>query len=462
MATISRETLRQAVIGMDQGSVNQAKFGPRVAKKLNGIFRSQPRADAPMNRVYIDNTQVDLYVIVDTNNGRHRKARPWLTLVSDDHTGSIVGFALSFHAPKANEVLAALRHTILPKSYTEKWVGKSLRIVWEAMGIPDEIVIDNGLDLQAHAFYSACLALGISVTTTPPMEPWRKGRIERIFGTLNTKLFHKLPGSTFGKTDNSKKYEYNPQDFACITLDELVEALHICIEEMACSYHKGIEDIPLRRWREGVRRFPLRMPLNLKEFNAQVSLRETRIIGRLGIEYKGLYYADDKLIALRRTLGSKPSVVILIKPEDLREIYVVDPATQTTIPVSCSSHFDEPLPLFLHEEYRKNRSDSARDKTNDSAGAEDAHSTGTSQQDKNFRIDALNQIENAGRNRLSKINTDKSSDNQAQLAALNLRKEMEAPRPAPEHKAASVLIGRQILNIDEHSSEFQNDQQRSD
>jgi putative transposase len=362
----------------------------------------------------------------------------------------VVGFALSFNAPKAGEVLAALRHAILPKTYTERWVGTSLRMVWEAMGIPDEIIIDNGLDLQAHAFYSACLTLGTSVTTTPPMEPWRKGRAERPFGTLNTKLLHRLPGSTFGKTDNTKKYEYNPKDFACVTLDELLEALHITIEDMACTYHKGIDDVPIRRWREGARRFPLRMPMNLEEFNAQVSLRETRVIGRLGIEYKGLYYADDKLVALRRTLGKTPSVTVLIKPEDIREVYVVDPATQTTVAVSCTQQFDVPLPLFLHEERRKNKTDSAKDRTDDSAGAKDAQdSLGTNPADKDFRADALQRIEKAGRARLPSIVADKSTDSAAQITAMNLRTQMEAPRSSPDHKAASALIGRSILNMTE-------------
>lgn len=275
---ISKETVRKAVLDMNPEGVSEAKFGSRVAKKINGIFGSQPRADAPMNRVYIDNTQIDLYVLVPIENG-YRKIRPWLTAVIDDSTSMPVGFALASSTPKANDVLAALRHAILPKTYTARWVGKSIRMVWEAMGIPDEIVIDNGMDLQANAFYSACLALGISVTTTPPMEPWRKGRAERPFGTLNTKLFHRFPGSTFGTTENTKKHEYTPSDFACVTMDELWEALHIVFEDMYCTYHKGIQDIPVRRWREGVRRFPLRMPLDIDEFNAQVALRETRTIG---------------------------------------------------------------------------------------------------------------------------------------------------------------------------------------
>lgn len=441
----SHETMRQAVLSMDPHKIVEAQFGPRVARKLHGIFVSQPRADAPLNKVYIDNTQIDCYIIILLRNGKSYKVRPWLTVVSDDNTGMVVGFALSFRAMTVGDILAALRHAILPKAYTEKWVGKSLKLVWEVMGIPDEIVVDNGLDLQAHAFYAACLALGIHLTTTPPMEPWRKARCERIFGTLNTKLFHRLPGTTFGRTENKKKYEYDPQDFACLTLDELFEVMHVIFEEMACSYHKGIEDIPIRRWREGVRQFPVRMPADLQEFGVQMSLRASRTIGRLGIELYGLHYADENLVGLKRKMGQKSNVIVHIKPEDLRQVYVVDPVTQTAFPVSCTTRFDEPLPLYLHLELRKlKKSGNARPDPDD-ADASDFR--GTDPSDSDARAQAVADITENARNQRDSIKPEKTMPYDAQTVALNVRQSMEKPRPAPDSKAASALLGRSVLEI---------------
>lgn len=441
----SQETMRQALLSMDPHKIIEAQFGPRVAKKLHGIFVSQPRADAPLNKAYFDNTQIDCYVVIRLLNGKIYKVRPWLTVVSDDYTGMVIGFALSFRAMTTGDILAALRHAILPKAYTEQWVGKSLRLVWEVMGIPDEIVVDNGLDLQAHAFYAACLALGIHLTTTPPMEPWRKGRCERIFGTLNTKLFHRLPGTTFGRTDNKKKYEYDPKNFACLTLDELIEMMHVTFEEMACTYHKGIEDIPIRRWREGVRRFPVRMPADLQEFDVQMSLRESRTIGKGGIELHGLHYADDKLVALRRRMGKKSNVIVHIKPEDLRQIYVVDPTTQTTIPVSCTTHFDEPLPLYLHLEQGKLQK--KKGSQPDASDADASDYRGTTQADSAARSKAgTDTIDNA-KTRRDGLKIEKTTPSVAQTAALDARQSMEKPRPAPDSKAASAARGRSLLGI---------------
>lgn len=439
--------MRLAVLAMDPHKLVEARFGPRVAKKFHGVFLSQPRADAPLNRAYIDNTQIDCFITITYKDGTSSKVRPWLTLISDDHTGLVLGFALSFRSPTVGDILAALRHAILPKAYTERWVGKSLRIAWEVMGIPDEIVIDNGLDLQAHAFYAACLALGISVTTTPPMEPWRKGQIERLFGTLNTKLFHRVPGTTFGSTGNKKMHEYDPKDFACLSLDELLEEMHVTFEEMACSFHKGIQDIPIRRWREGIRRFPVRMPSDLQEFDVQLSLRVSRTIGRLGLELYGRHYADEKLVELKRKLGDKSNVIVHIKPEDIRQVYVVDPTTQKAFPVSCATTSAEALPLYQHLILRKLKKIGNTEANPDADADAASDFRGTTPSDSAARMQAIEDITQNARNRRDSIRTVKVTTSEVQTVALDARRTMEKPRPAPDSKAASAIVGRSILEM---------------
>ena len=132
----------------DPFETTKARYGPRVARKLHGQFRGQIRADAPLNRIYMDHTQLDVFVRVRVAKRRWIPIRPWLTLVSDDCTGRVLGYALSFKAPKAEDVLAALRHAILPKAYTAQWVGTWLTFVWDVMGFPDELVIEGKLKVE--------------------------------------------------------------------------------------------------------------------------------------------------------------------------------------------------------------------------------------------------------------------------------------------------------------------------
>jgi len=198
MPKISAETVRRAINCEDSHRTLERRFGPRVARKLQGVFRPQERAEIPNQRWIIDHTRIDDYCAV---NGV-LLPRLWLTAVIDDCTSRCVGMAVSFRSPSAVQVLEALRNAILPKAYTTTLVGTYLECEWDVMGIPDEIVVDNGLDLNAAHVTQACEALGISIMTMPPNEPWKKGRVERFFRTLNTTLFHRLPGTTFGGNVN--------------------------------------------------------------------------------------------------------------------------------------------------------------------------------------------------------------------------------------------------------------------
>lgn len=447
--SISRETVRQALLAADPEAILANRHGARVAHKLEGLFRSQPRADAPLNRVYIDHTQIDVWVFVVVDGKRYR-VRPWLTLLVDDNTSMPTGFAISFRTPTAGDVLAALRHAILPKTYTHKWVlSGSLQLVWEVMGIPYEIVMDNGLDLQASSVYAAILAMGCDVETSPPMEPQKKARAERMFGTLNTKLFHRFGGTTFGSTDNTKKYEYDPQKFVCVEFEELLEALHITFEEIACEYHKGIQDFPIRRWREGVRRYPVRLPADLDEFDVQMSIRKTRTIGNLGISFLGLFYADERLADIKRKLGSRRTVVIFIKPEDLSTIHVLDPETQKAVRVSCTQKFDAPYPLYLHVELVRLRRQARRP----GESSDDPDMAGTGPEASAARAAAKRGLIEATGARQGGLPTHRGNAYAAQAEAMDARQAMEKPRPPADSGAASAHVARNLLDASSLSEE---------
>lgn len=156
------------------------------------------------------------------------------------------------------------------------------------------------------------------------------------------------------------------------------------------------------------------------------------------------------LVELRRKLGTDPRVVILIAPEDIREINVLDPRAQTTVRVSCTQQFDEPLSLFVHEERRKGKADVAKNRTNDSAGADDAAaSLGTLPADRDLRADGIERLRTSSRSRLPSGNPDDSGSAAVHAATLDIRRAMEPPRASPDSKAASVLVGLSILNATE-------------
>jgi putative transposase len=142
------------------------------------IFRH--RADRPNKMWQADHTQLDL-MIVDASG---RPARPWLTTVIDDHSRVIAGYFVFLGAPSALQTSLALRQAIWRKADPR----------WAACGIPDVLYVDHGSDFTSHHLDQVAVDLRIELVYSTVARPQGRGKIERLFGTLNTELLPELPG----------------------------------------------------------------------------------------------------------------------------------------------------------------------------------------------------------------------------------------------------------------------------
>lgn len=330
----------------------QARFGPLVAKKMHGVYGPLREFDAPLVQTVIDHTQLDVHVGYETVNEFGEivwlyAGRPWWTRLSDSYTRCTLGMALSFRAPSTEEVIAAIKHAILPKAYTSAWVESGdLRQVWEAMGIPQEIYADNALEFTGTTYALALLALATSVVTSPPNSPSARGSAERGFGIYNSFL-HRLSGTTFGKA-NLRHLSYDGRTYACHDIAWLWKALHMAIEDVELGWHSGIQDQPRRRWREGTKRFPVVLPLDMEQFEADLSIHTSRTIQRGGIEYQGLRYFGEGLEALKLRNPATKTFAVRVDPENLNFIRVIDPQTLRPVRVACTTARTRPYPLREH------------------------------------------------------------------------------------------------------------------
>lgn len=73
-------------------------------------------------------------------------------------------------------------------------IARLLRKAILRLGIPENVVVDNGKDYQSNHFDSICYNLGIAKVTVPPFSGDMKPHIERMFGTLSRELFEELEG----------------------------------------------------------------------------------------------------------------------------------------------------------------------------------------------------------------------------------------------------------------------------
>jgi putative transposase len=82
----------------------------RYAEVFELVYRRQ--ADRPNEIWQADHTQLDLWVVTPAGN----TARPWLTVIEDDHSQAIAGYAVNLGAPSALQTALALRQAIWRKA----------------------------------------------------------------------------------------------------------------------------------------------------------------------------------------------------------------------------------------------------------------------------------------------------------------------------------------------------------
>ncbi|NRB70222.1 MAG: DDE-type integrase/transposase/recombinase [Vibrio sp.] len=287
----------------------------------------RPATTRALERVEADHTRLDLFVI-DERHGIPL-GRPWLTLLYDTHTKSIIGFYLGFEPPSYLSVSLALENAILPKDYV-KDLYPSVEGRWPCYGLPEHLIVDNGAEFNSRDFKIACKALKVKVKKNPTKKPWLKGSVERYFRTINNRLLSRIPGKSF--TNVFERKDYDPLENAVIDSLLLQEMIHIWIVDIYQNGKNGLENnIPNLSWIDAVNSsVPPRpfhgtreeLKFNLGK-NHQVTLDKNGV--RLGTTIR---YSSARLARYfgSQTCSSRKSVKVHIKydPSCLGRIYVLD------------------------------------------------------------------------------------------------------------------------------------------
>lgn len=309
-----------------------ARYGKRSADMAFRVSMVGPRPSRPLERVEMDHTKADLFVI------DHRYflplGRPWVTTCLDVQTKCPLGYYLGFEPPSFLSVMACLKHAILPKTYVRQYYPEIVHD-WDCHGIMETLVVDNAPEFHSLHLESACLALGADLQFTKVKVPWFKGPVERFQRTLNHDLLHGQPGTTFSNIFELD--EYDPAKHAVITLAKLDEAVH----RWTIDYYnqrpqgKGKDrDTPAHRWQKGVAAFAPALPESAKALDAVLGKTIERKLHHYGIElFEGLYYNSDALGAIRREHGKNLKVVVTYSPRDLSRLFVQDPGTDLYVKV---------------------------------------------------------------------------------------------------------------------------------
>jgi putative transposase len=299
------------------------KEGKAAADKQFRIIKSGVKTNQILERVEIDHTPLDLFLIDEKS--WLPLGRPTLTVVIDHFSRMLLGFHLSFDNPSTAAVMGALRHAILPKIPAEETLPNlTLQHLWCCYGRPDVLVVDNGMEFHSKDLESVAYDLGIRIQYCPKHQPRFKGVVERYLKTINYFFAHQLPGTSLARWH--LRGDYDPLKHAVLTLGEFHHLFEKWIVDVyAQTSHKGIGTTPWAKWNEGMIYREPDLPADLGSFQQRIGLVAERVLRPDGIQLHGIRYNDDVLSPILRSYGAGAKVRIVFDPEDLGKIYVWGP-----------------------------------------------------------------------------------------------------------------------------------------
>jgi putative transposase len=164
---------------MDPAMVTLAQDGPAAFRdRYELLYRHC--AECPNALWQADHTLLDVMVL-DANGDA---VRPWLTIIMDDYSRAIAGYTIFLGAPTALQTALALRQAMWRKQ----------NATWPVCGIPDVLYVDHGSDFTSTHLDQVAADLRFQVVYSSVGRPQGRGKVERLFGTLNTECLADLPG----------------------------------------------------------------------------------------------------------------------------------------------------------------------------------------------------------------------------------------------------------------------------
>jgi putative transposase len=325
-----------------------ARYGRTAAVR---IYRSKLKhivTKKPLETAEIDHTRLDLFVIDDESH--IPLGRPWLTICIDNHTRCILGIYIGFEPPSGLTVGKCLKHAFLPKTNLKKEYP-TIRHAWDAHGVMEQLVVDNGLEFHGISLEKACFAFGVEIIYTPRKTPWFKGKIERFNRTLNESVSHGISGTTFSNI--FEKDDYDPSKHAVMTLSALRHILHKWIADYYHQKpHRSLdENTPAAVWSSSINPEDIALAHDPAELDMLLGKAiEDKKVTHKGIEINNLLYNSPELMQLRRQYGEDLKVEIRVDESDVGHVYVIlkDHLGYIEVP-ALNQEYASGLTLWLHE-----------------------------------------------------------------------------------------------------------------
>lgn len=339
LPTPSYETLRVRINEAESEEALAAKFNGQVGRRRFRGVQPSIQAKAIFDYVLIDSTVVDGWCVLDDQlDDMVPAGRPTLTFAMDLYSRTVLAAVLTYEPPSIYTVMSCVQLMTTPKldlirqwpEFAELWRDKH--------GKPDTIIVDNALEQIGVSFQDACEDAGINVLWAPVKNPEFKAPVERLFGTFNKKLFHKLAGGVPLPAHLMKRMGFDPARDATTTRSQLEGLIYQTLRD---SYqyeeHAGIQAAPETLWRRCLAK-GREIIDDVKFLASAFGTVDTAMLTREGITFEGMRFHDpvvtSKLLKdlghltpmrKRRKGSATATVKIKYNPADIRQISVWNP-----------------------------------------------------------------------------------------------------------------------------------------
>lgn len=375
-----------------------ARLDSKKARLDYALSYGGPTAEAPLQRVEMDEKYLDLFVFL-TETGLLNEIHPdaiarlealaveeyeevdeegaekprkkkkkskkeednrkrlWWSVAFDVASRSVLGMKIIRTAqPTPRDAIEVLEMAVSSKAHIVE--ALKTESPWPQEGKPSFIVADHGGAYDNFEFQDTVVTLTGNVLSPPAKHPNMRGTIERYFRTMDNKYMHLFPGQTFGNI-LAKGEGYDPKKLAALTDIELAECLARLVID--CYHNTPQEEAlngrtPLQMWGHLNKLYQVRK-VDQETLRKSFSITlHNRKIGNNGLVVFGLTFGDERLQTIRDQ-STKSTFTIRVWPRNLGTILVKTQNGRGYYRVKCNLPGTENLTLnqWRHAQLHMNK-----------------------------------------------------------------------------------------------------------
>lgn len=329
-AKVSMATFQRRKESLDPFMVATRRYSAAYASNKSRITMDGTLIKRAMQRYEVDHTMLNWVVICDRTG--LPLGRPTLTVVIDSFSGYLVGLYVSFNGPGLTSVMNVIKNCIRPKDDLVLAAGATKP--WIAWGMPDCLILDNGMEFHSISFREAAWELNVDLEYCRVRTPWLKPKVERFFANLD--YLPLASGRVFKPMQNVLNID--PKIDASITLSRLCMGLVIFACDIhGCQPNSRTLEIPKERFAESIaQNAPPTLPQTMAGLDLIAALSKQLTVAQGGLEFYGLSYAGYELKELIHSAGGKFKSLAKWDPDDMGIFHVQHPRTSEWVTLPCT------------------------------------------------------------------------------------------------------------------------------